>query len=71
MNFEMIPNPKWTEEQRDKFTKKVIDNDGYCPCMLIKNKDTMCICRDFAEKLEDDTFTGLCHCGRYLKKEID
>jgi hypothetical protein len=38
-------------------------NNGYCPCAVIKNEDTKCICKEFREQTEP----GLCHCGRYEK----
>lgn len=34
----------------------------YCPCMLAKNEDTVCQCKDFRE-------TGHCHCGLYVKED--
>lgn len=40
------------------------DNDGYCPCKLIKNKDTKCICKEFREQI-DAGILGECHCGLY------
>lgn len=39
-------------------------NSGYCPCKLIKNKDTKCMCKEFLEQS-----TGECHCGLYIKVE--
>lgn len=39
-------------------------NDGYCPCALIKNNDTKCMCKEFREMKE----TGKCHCGLYYKE---
>lgn len=39
------------------------ENEGYCPCQLVKNEDTECMCKDF----RDQTRTGFCHCGRYYK----
>lgn len=59
-------NPKWTDEQHIQFTQKVKENDGYCPCSLIKNDDTKCMCKAFVESDK----IGLCHCGRYLKIEV-
>lgn len=50
-------------EEYEKITKAVKDNDGYCPCLIEKNNDTKCICKDFKEQ----DFEGFCHCGRYLK----
>lgn len=37
-------------------------NDGYCPCAVIKDKDTKCMCKAFIEQEE-----GECHCGLYIK----
>lgn len=47
------------------FRKYVIENDGYCPCMVEKTPDTKCMCREFREQKEP----GPCHCGRYEKYE--
>jgi hypothetical protein len=44
------------------FRKLVEDNDGYCPCMIERNPDTKCMCKDFREMDE-----GVCHCGRFEK----
>lgn len=46
--------------------KALKENDGYCPCRLIKTKETRCICKEFAEQ----TDPGYCHCGLYYK-EVD
>ena len=27
-------------------------NSGYCPCALLKNKDTKCMCKEFREMEE-------------------
>ena len=40
----------------------VKQNGGYCPCAIVKDEDTKCICKEFREQKE-----GLCHCGRYEK----
>lgn len=40
------------------------DNDGYCPCQLIKSEDTKCMCKEFRE-ME----SGTCHCGLYMKEK--
>ena len=44
------------------FREAVEANDGYCPCMVEKNEDTKCMCREFREQE-----SGLCHCGRFEK----
>ena len=41
----------------------VRQNNGYCPCAVIKNEDTKCPCKDFREQKEP----GVCHCGRFEK----
>lgn len=38
-------------------------NNGYCPCAVIQNEDTICPCKDFREQTEP----GECLCGRYEK----
>lgn len=43
--------------------EKLKGNGGYCPCKLIKNEDTKCMCKEFKEQKED----GPCHCGLYKK----
>ena len=45
----------------------VADNDGYCPCMIYQNEDTLCPCKEFREMNEP----GECHCGRYEKVEVE
>lgn len=40
------------------------DNDGFCPCSIIKNEDTKCMCKEFREQ----TSTGFCHCLLYYKE---
>ena len=47
------------------FRELVADNGGYCPCMIYKNEDTLCPCKEFREMNEP----GECHCGRYEKVE--
>lgn len=36
---------------------------GYCPCRVVKNSDTKCMCKDFLESTEE----GECYCGLYIK----
>jgi hypothetical protein len=47
------------------FKKHVIENNGYCPCMVEKTPDTKCMCKEFRDQKEP----GPCHCGRYEKYE--
>lgn len=62
--MKIIPNPN--KEEYEEITQMVIDNDGFCPCMIDKNNDTKCICKVFKEQ----TTEGMCHCGRFKKVKI-
>jgi len=46
-------------------------NGGYCPCRLERTPDTKCICKEFREQLEDDSFSGYCHCLLYYKPPVE
>lgn len=50
---------------RDEIRKKLKENDGYCPCKLIKTPDTKCMCKEFREAPPGEE----CHCGLYIKEE--
>jgi len=41
---------------------KLKENDGYCPCRLMKTPDSKCMCKEFREQE-----SGICHCGLYIK----
>lgn len=43
--------------------KQLKENDGYCPCQLIRTSDSKCMCKAFREQ----TTPGECHCGLYIK----
>ena len=57
----MIRYYKENPNFKDVF-QAVKENDGFCPCKVIKNKDTKCMCKDFRSQEE-----GVCHCGLYIK----
>lgn len=42
------------QRNKDKYGKR------YCPCSIIRNDDTICMCKEFKEE-------GTCHCGLYIK----
>ena len=56
----LIVNPD--KEFANEIRKKIKANDGYCPCSIVKNEDTKCMCKEFREVDE-----GTCHCGLYIK----
>lgn len=47
--------------------KALDDNDGYCPCSLMKSEDTKCMCKEFRESMA----LGPCHCGLYERVEAN
>ncbi len=59
MKIELNPDKKLVELVR----KNLKINDGYCPCAIVKNDDTKCMCKHFREQKE-----GICHCGLYIKR---
>lgn len=59
------PNPN--KEKFDDLTKRVEENDGYCPCLIGKNENTFCPCRPFVKKCVDG-YKGECHCGRFINE---
>ena len=58
----VIKNPEWSEQQVRDFEQKIKDNDGYCPCAIMKTKDTKCMCLEFRDQIKAK-IPGLCHCG--------
>ena len=54
-------------EHAEKLRKALKDNGGYCPCAVFKTDDTKCMCKDFRDKIADESFEGFCHCGLYYK----
>lgn len=65
MKLKIISNPD--KEEYDEITQAVKDNDGYCPCLTVRNANTKCMCKTFREQ----TTEGFCHCGRYKKVLVE
>ena len=59
--LKIFKNPN--KERYEEIDKAVKDNNGYCPCSIIKNQDTRCPCKEFREQ----DCEGECHCGKYVK----
>lgn len=57
---------KLTTKQAKNIEKKLKENDGYCPCSIVKTEDTKCMCKNFREQQEESQ----CHCGLYEKFEV-
>lgn len=52
------PNKEIVRQVRDRLK----ETGGYCPCRLIRDEDTKCMCTEFKKVKE-----GICHCGLYIK----
>lgn len=61
MGFKYKQNPD--KEFYDAITLKVQQNEGYCPCELIRTEETKCMCKAFKEQQTE----GYCHCKRFYK----
>lgn len=53
------------KELVEQIKTKLKENGNYCPCKLLKNEDTKCMCKEFREQ----NAPGECHCGLYVKVE--
>ena len=58
MRITVNPDKEVVKEVREGLKR----NGGYCPCRVVKNEDTKCICKEFREQPE-----GECYCGLYIK----
>ena len=58
MEISLVPDKKHVK----KIKKLLKENDNYCPCVIVKNEDTKCMCKEFREMEE-----GICHCGMFQK----
>jgi len=56
----MILNPN--KKKAREVAMKVLENNKYCPCMIVKNQDTKCPCKDKREK-------EICICELFIKEE--
>lgn len=43
-------------------------NKGYCPCAIVKDDDTKCMCKEFKLKVVRG-YIGECDCGLYESLE--
>lgn len=62
----VIKNP--CKEKYEEVTEALRQNNGYCPCLVMKNEDTKCMCKDFRDFYTSGK-TGSCHCGRFIAVE--
>jgi len=57
-----------TKTKDKQLEKEILESlaarDGHCPCALIINDDSRCMCKDFRDKIENG-YVGECNCGLY------
>lgn len=70
-HYDIVKNPD--EKFYEKITAAVEKNGMYCPCLITKNDDTICSCKDFRESylsdedVENGKYELFCHCKRFKK----
>lgn len=66
-NVRIIQNPD--KELVAEIRKGLKDNDGFCPCKIVKTVDTKCMCKEFRDMIKRGE-TGECHCGLYISEGV-
>ena len=61
MRITVTPDKEYAAEIK----RRLKDNGGYCPCSLVKNEDTKCMCKEFRDQVERNE-PGYCHCGLWF-----
>ena len=46
----------------------LVKKEGHCPCRLEMTDDTLCMCKEFREQINDPEYEGYCHCRLYYKE---
>jgi hypothetical protein len=58
----VFPDTMVNEKFKDKIIKRIVANDGFCPCVEEKLESTLCPCDEYLD-------THFCHCNLYIKKK--
>lgn len=64
--MKVIQNPD--KEYAKDIKKRLKENNGYCPCQLVKDASTKCQCASFREQIANNE-PGACHCGLWIAVE--
>lgn len=54
------------KELVEAIKEALVENNGYCPCSIVRNDDTKCMCKEFRE---NGKIGETCHCGLFKKVE--
>lgn len=60
----MIIRQNPDKEHVKKIREKLKEYDNHCPCVLVRDDSTLCMCEEFRNQKTD----GYCHCGLYYKE---
>ena len=52
-------------ELKERVLNELKQNNGYCPCQIVHDSSTKCICDDFKQNVE---IGESCICGLYIKE---
>ena len=63
MRIELNKNQKVVDMIREGLKKKEL----HCPCRREMTEDTICMCKEFRDQINDPNFEGYCHCMLYYK----
>lgn len=61
MRITQNPDTEYVKEIK----RQLKENNGYCPCSIVKNKNTKCKCKAFREQIARNE-PGSCHCGLWI-----
>lgn len=61
MNILKNPDAEYVKQIK----KKLKQNNGYCPCAIVKTPDTKCRCKEFRDQVERGE-PGACGCGLWI-----
>ncbi len=64
MNIVQNPDKEFVAEIKHALK----ENNGYCPCSIMKNADTKCRCKEFRDQIERGE-PGACHCGLWIAQQ--
>lgn len=57
------------KEYVNKIRNALKNNDNHCPCKIIKDSSTKCMCEEFRNMIENKEYGASCHCGLYYITE--
>lgn len=59
----IVQNPD--QEFAREIKQQLRENNGYCPCAIVKNRSTKCKCEDFRQQIKRNE-PGSCRCGLWI-----